>query len=147
MPKSQKNSAGILIVTLICIVPFFIFMSYVVQIVNIILALVMVPVILYIWSLVGSSIGMMMLGLFNPSYAEKICHGMNFEFPDCLKSSSYWITLCISILYVFFSVAMCKEDNIHKAPSSDKFIWFFKCAFFFVLPFLGLFRISRYNGK
>jgi hypothetical protein len=143
MSKSTKNSAGIIIATLILIVPIFIFISYIIQIASLLLGIVMIPVILYIWSLVGSSIGMMVIGLFSPSYANNILKQLNFEFPDCLKLSSYWITLCVSILYVIFSVYICKEENIHKAPSSEKFIWFFKCAFFFVLPFVGLFRISR----
>ena len=147
MSKSSKNSLGAIVASIIMLIVGLAFLPMILGVaeilIKIVCAVVLVPVILYIWTLVGATIGMGLFGLVSPSYADKLCKTMNIDFPDCLKSSGYWITLVTSIAYLFFAIAMCSNDDIHKAPGEEKFLWLLKCAFFFALPFIGMFRMGR----
>ncbi len=114
---------------------------------NILFSIVMIPVILYIWSLVGSTLGMGAIGLVIPSYADKLIKSMTIDFPDCLKCPSYWISLVTSISYVAIAMFLCKDENIGKATGEEKIFWLIKCVIFTALPFLGLWRMSRTTDK
>jgi hypothetical protein len=147
MSKSPKNSLGAIVASIIMLIVGIAFLPIILGVyqilINILCAVVLVPVILYIWTLVGTTIGMGLFGLVSPSYADKLLKTMNIDFPDSMKSSGYWITLVTSIAYLFFAIAMCSNDDIHKPSGEEKFLFLLKCAFFYALPFIGMFRMVK----
>ena len=149
--RNRKKEISTIIcgVILIIIVAVFLFPTLIIgaYLLNILFSIVMIPVILYIWSLVGSTIGMGVIGLVIPSYADKLIKSMSIDFPDCIKSPGYWISLVTSIAYVAIAMILCKDENIGKATGEEKFFWLIKCAIFYALPFLGLCRMGRTTDR
>ncbi|MDA7861026.1 hypothetical protein N9073_05280 [Akkermansiaceae bacterium] len=145
--KNTKTSIiAPLIIGLLCFIPMLVFFGFAALLIQIIFGIIMIPVVLYIWSLVGSGLGFVLIALVSPSYADKLERECVIDFPECLRSKGYWISLCVSVVYLVIAIKICKTPDGRPVPENDKIFYLLKYAFFFALPFLAMFRGSKGNG-
>lgn len=143
MSRGTKDAFSGIVLGMLVIVPFLILIALLYGLVQALMAIVLAPVVLYVWSLIGSSIGMFLIAMVSPSFADDLIRKMDIEFPGCMKSTGYWITLVTSVAYLIVALKICNEPDIAKSSGDDKMVWLLKCAFFVVLPFFGAFRMGR----
>lgn len=145
MSKNPKDSIGPLVIGVLCFIPLLWVWGFAYSLIQIIFGIIMIPVILFIWSLIGSIIGFGLIALINPSYADELELGSAIDFPKCLKSKGYWISLCVTVVYLLIATQICKPSN-GPVPEDDRIFYLLKCAFFCALPFLGMSRARKGDG-